>query len=124
MCVRIVDNTEDCKGTNMSNKPRSQRMTCQQQLKGINFLGGTFVEFWEGSNREFGRSKITKFECQDDAFCVDTEASDQLTGLKLGAPHLRSTASSILNRNGEVWYIDAGPYLNFVCAIAPEGVEI
>ena len=83
--------------------------TCEKQLKGIDFIGGTFVEYDQRTNKEFCRGTISKFSCKKNAFNITTKESDECTELfKLGSPHLVSMESTILHCYEGVWLIDTG----------------
>ena len=101
----------------------SLRPTCQKQLHGIDFVGGTLVEYIKKGG-EF-RGTITRFTVKKNSFSIDTKESDECTNLfKLGSAHLRSVDSSIVREQDGVWYIETGPWLGWMCAIAPKDVEI
>ena len=101
-------------------------MTCEQELKGINFVGGTFVEYKDGygTQVEFGRGEIVQFRCHGNSLVVDTEESLAAEGIALGIPHLNSPGCEVVKQPGGYWLIETGPYLGWMCAIAPKGVEI
>lgn len=103
-------------------------MTCEDQLKDIDFLGGTFVEYKDGygTQIEFGRGVIAQLKCNGDALSIDTEKSLTVCEgvLKLGIPHLHSSGCSVTKHPAGYWLIETGPFLGWVCAIAPKGVEI
>lgn len=97
--------------------------TCQKQLLGIDFIGGTLVEYIK-TGGEF-RGTITRFAVRGNAFSIDTKESDECKELfKLGLAHLRSIDSRIMLKQNSVWYIETGSLLGWMCAIAPKGVEI
>lgn len=99
--------------------------SCEQQLTGIDFIGGTFVEYEQGSDKELYRGTISTFACRGDAIVVDTEESDAAESpFKLGTPHLKSSQCTLLYARHGFYAIDTGPYLGWKVAIAPAGVDI
>jgi hypothetical protein len=99
-------------------------MTCEEMLNGINFVGGTLVEYNE-NGVEFGRGEITKFRCRGNSLWIETPASENVHGFdKLAVPHLRSHDNTLEAWGGKVWIINVGGHWAWQCVIATKGVAI
>jgi hypothetical protein len=51
-------------------------MTCEEQLSNLDFIGGTLVEYFAGTQKELGRGTISQFGCVENKIRVDTQESE------------------------------------------------
>jgi hypothetical protein len=88
------------------------------ELKELDFVGGTLVEYQEGASFEveFDRSKITRADISDDYICIDTDGEGCLEwneGLSDGWK---------VNKRDDVFYMDN--HMLYAYALAPKGIDI
>lgn len=98
--------------------------TCQVQLNGIDFIGGTLVESVNDGGEY--RGIITHFKVCGNSLRIKTNEVENKphASMLLNCENVHSIDDPVITEQNGIWYITSESWFGWLCAIAPKGVEI